>query len=230
MPSLKRSGDAAQQRIRFLFTKQGTLRFISHLDLAKVVKQILAKSQLAVAYSRGFNPQPRLQFAPPLALGYESDGELLDVFFAKSYDASEVLEALNMHTLPGLCVLSAEPVLLNSPSLGSAVRTGSYVVVVPEKAIDVSPPTIRKRLESFRASEQLKIQFERKGKAVWRDLKRSIRDIHFRTSDGFLHFQIELALQSPDYVDPLIALSGVLGVTITLRNVEEVRRTHLGVK
>jgi len=225
-----RSDEAAQQRIRFRFTKQGALRFISHLDLAKVVKHLLAKSQLAVAYTKGFNPQPRLQFASPLALGYESDGELLDVFFAKPYNPPEVLETLNMHTLPGLRVLAAWPVFLTSPSLGATVHTASYVVVVHEKTVDISSLAVEQRIASFHASAQLKFQFKKQNRIVWRDLKKSIRDIHFRTSDNGMQFEIQLALQSPDYIDPLVALSGVLGVTITVLDVKEVRRTRLEVK
>jgi len=45
-----------------------------------------------------------------------------------------------------------------------------------------------------------------------------------------MQFEIQLALQSPDYIDPLVALSGVLGVTITVLDVKEVRRTRLEVK
>lgn len=224
------SADAAQQRIRFRFTKQGALRFISHLDLAKVIKHVLAKSHLAVAYTKGFNPQPRLQFASPLALGYESDGELLDVFFAKPYNPPEVLETLNTHTLPGLRLLAALPVFLNSPSLQSVVRTASYVVIVHEKTVDISSLAVKEQIAAFRESAQLKFQFKKQNRIVWRDLKRSICDIHFRTSDSAMKFEIRLALQSPDYIDPLVALSGLLGVTITLLDVEEVRRTRLEVK
>ena len=194
------------------------------------MKHVLAKSNLAVAYSKGFNPQPRLQFASPLALGYESDGELLDVFFAKPYNPPEVLEILNMHTLPGLRLLAALPVFLNSPSLQSVVRTASYVVIVHEKTVDISSLAVKERIAAFRESAQIKFQFEKQNRIVWRDLKRSIRDIHFRTSDNGMQFEIQLALQSPDYIDPLVALSGVLGVTITVLDVKEVRRTRLDVK
>lgn len=225
----QKSDDIAQQRIRLLFTKQGPLRFISHLDLAKVIKHLLAKSRLAVAHTRGFNPQPRIQFASPLALGYESDGELLDVFFSKSYSPSEVLEMLKMDMLPGLRLLAARKILLKCPSLEAAVRTGNYTVIVSEKAIDVSSLSVKERIAAFQSSREVKFQFEKKGKMVCRDLKRSIRDIRLRMYNGVMRFEIQLALQSPDYIDPLVAVSGVLGVKLTLRDVKEVRRTNLEV-
>ena len=135
-----------------------------------------------------------------------------------------------MHTLPGLRLLAAWPVLLNSPSLEATVHTASYVVIVHEKTVHISSLAVKERIAAFRESAQIKFQFEKQNKIVWRDLKKSIRDIHFRKSDNGMQFEIQLALQSPDYIDPLVALSGLLGVTITLLDVEEVRRTRLEVK
>jgi radical SAM family uncharacterized protein/radical SAM-linked protein len=230
-PSIRprRSADAAQKRIRFLFTKQGPLRFVSHLDLAKVVKHVLAMSPLVVAYTRGFNPQPRIQFAPPLVLGYESDGELLDVFFAKSYDPFEALELLNNHSVKGLRFLGAWSVFLSSPSLGSAVRAGSYTVIVPEKSLELSLSTVKQRIAAFKASKHATFRFNRQNKIVCRDLKKSIGDIHAGTSNGSVQFDMRVLLTAQDYVDPLTALSGVLGITLSLGNVEKVQRTHLEV-
>jgi radical SAM-linked protein len=63
---------APVQRLRITFAKQGALKFIGHLDLAKTWERILRRAQLALAYTQGFNAHPRLQLASPLPLGFTS--------------------------------------------------------------------------------------------------------------------------------------------------------------
>lgn len=68
----------ALKNIRVFFSKTGTLRFVSHLDMNRFFTRILRKSGLPIWYTEGFNPHPYLTFALPLSLGFESQYEILD--------------------------------------------------------------------------------------------------------------------------------------------------------
>ncbi|MFN2224368.1 MAG: TIGR03936 family radical SAM-associated protein, partial [Candidatus Promineifilaceae bacterium] len=54
------------QRLRLQFAKVGPTRFIGHLDLAKALERSLNRAQNPLAYTQGYNPRPRMEFAAPL--------------------------------------------------------------------------------------------------------------------------------------------------------------------
>ena len=60
---------------RFLFTKTGLSRFISHLDLMHVLQRGMRMAGLPVAFTRGFNPRPVVKFGPALELGVAGERE-----------------------------------------------------------------------------------------------------------------------------------------------------------
>ena len=63
---------------RVFYTKTGRLKYISHLDVNRLMQRALKRSGLPVWYSEGFNPHIYITFALPLALGLESRYEIMD--------------------------------------------------------------------------------------------------------------------------------------------------------
>jgi len=66
-------------RLRITFSKTGPLIYIGNLDLHTLWERAARRADLALAYSQGFHPQPKIQFAAPLPLGFSSVCELLDM-------------------------------------------------------------------------------------------------------------------------------------------------------
>ncbi len=79
--------DQTVYKIVFQFKKRGSYKYISHLDLLKMLIKVGRTAQVPFKYSKGFNPRPRFIIPFPLALGIESDYELgeviLDSFLGK---------------------------------------------------------------------------------------------------------------------------------------------------
>lgn len=67
-----------RQRLRFFFTKEGPLRFLSHHDLMRLVERALRRTGLPLKLSEGFNPRPQISFPVALALGIESECEIFE--------------------------------------------------------------------------------------------------------------------------------------------------------
>jgi radical SAM superfamily enzyme YgiQ (UPF0313 family) len=67
------------ERILFSFRKSGRASFISHLDLMQIFERALPRAGYYPAFTEGFNPKPRMQFASPLGLGIESEEEVASV-------------------------------------------------------------------------------------------------------------------------------------------------------
>ncbi len=82
-------------KLRIKFSKTGTMKFISHLDLMRYVQKALRRAEIPVAYSQGFSPHQLLSFAAPLGLGDTSEGDYLDLTVHSMGEPEEFLEKIN---------------------------------------------------------------------------------------------------------------------------------------
>jgi hypothetical protein len=69
----------SEKRLRIQFTKLGSSRFLSHLELSTALIRAIRQSDLSLVYSEGFHPHPKISFAFATAVGMESEGEFADI-------------------------------------------------------------------------------------------------------------------------------------------------------
>ncbi len=81
--------------LRFRFKKQGSLQYISHLDLVRTMHKIIVRADLPLWYTEGFNPKPKLIFAAPLSIGTESECEFMDIRMREYIDPAEAMARIN---------------------------------------------------------------------------------------------------------------------------------------
>ena len=74
-------------KLRVRHTKTGKVRFTSHRDTARHWERAVRKAGVALAYSAGFTPRPRLSFGLALPTGGESVAEYLDLELAADTDS-----------------------------------------------------------------------------------------------------------------------------------------------
>ena len=115
------------QRLRFQFSKDGPARYISHLDLARTLERAFNRARLPVAYTRGFNRRPRMQFATALPLGYTSSCELADVLLAEALEPAAAQTQMMSRMAPGLEILSVWEVPAKAPSLQASTLNSTYL-------------------------------------------------------------------------------------------------------
>jgi radical SAM-linked protein len=142
------------QRVILQFSKLGALRFVSHLDFQRLWQRLFLIAGIELEHTQGFNPRPRLRFALPLATGFESEGELLEVFLVREHPG--LAEAVNSVCPPGLEVLAATPVAQDFPKLTSLVDALEYRVVLPqgqEVALGKVSDWLEAKGESLRLSD-----------------------------------------------------------------------------
>lgn len=118
-----------RQRVRIRFRKRGDLRFLGHRDLARMLERLFRRAGLALGFSQGFHPKPRLSFPSALAVGIEGHDEVMELELAETYPAEELLERLRVHTLPGLEFSTVTILPPTSPK--AQVRSVAYEVLVP---------------------------------------------------------------------------------------------------
>ena len=117
-------------RYRITFTRDKSVRFVGHLDLAKTWERILRRADLPVAHSQGFHPLPKITFASALPVGCTSEAELMDVVLTEPLEPADILRRL-APTLPaGIAIASVAQVSLNAPALQADLRWAEYLVTV----------------------------------------------------------------------------------------------------
>ncbi len=93
--------------VRVEFSKCGRAKYISHLDLTRMMTRAVRRAALPVWYTEGFNRHPYLTFAAPLSLGYEGLCETMDFRLVEDMDYALLTERLNSVMPEGFTVISA---------------------------------------------------------------------------------------------------------------------------
>jgi radical SAM-linked protein len=114
------------------------MRYVGHLDLFRSWERTFRRSGLSLAYSQGFHPQPRLNLACALPVGFTSECELLDAWLEDESNLHKIYEAVRTALPPGLEINKVEAIDVHSPSLQSHVASTVYRIsfldVVPDLA------------------------------------------------------------------------------------------------
>jgi len=178
------------QRFRIQYNKDAPLQYIGNLDLHKVWERYLRRARVPVAYTQGFHPQPKIQQAAPLPLGFLSQNDLIDVWVEadeNEFKEDDFFIHLQTTHQPGIEILSVKAVALNSPSLPTLILSSLYRVI-PLDPLNL--PEVQNRLKEL--LERNTIIRTRRNKTY--DLRPLIENILLRSfPDNCLEFQMQLS-------------------------------------
>src|SRR5574339_430986 len=169
-------------RIRITFVKQGPLRYTGHLDLHKLWERAARRAGLPLAYSQGFHPQPKMNMAAALPLGFSSRCEVLDMKLEREVSLGDLSTRLNATLPTGLQVVCVEQVDERAPALQTQVLAAEYEATLTE-SIDRSD--LQRRLDTVIESDF--IPRERRGKMY--DLRPLVEDVYLQP-DGKLFMRL----------------------------------------
>ena len=124
-------------RVRITFSKTGALRYIGHLDLNTIWERATRRAGLPLAYTQGFHPQPKMNFASALPLGFSSRCEMMDMWFNQEMDLTSLSQQLQNAMPAGIGILKVESVDEHEPPLQTQIVSAEYEVTLTE-AIDRS--------------------------------------------------------------------------------------------
>lgn len=174
---------------RINYAKRGRIRFISHLDVMRALTRALCRAGLPLAYSKGFNPRPRLSMGPALPLGYESESEWVDVTLAEEIPARTVRERLGKTLPEGLDLLSAEQAPASLPRLSHA-SSALYMVQLREDAFK----NIEQHIKGFFARDSAPVERVQKDMSNIIDVKHFVKDlgVESRADSRWLRMEISM--------------------------------------
>ena len=82
-------------KARMKFAKEGRAKYISHLDLMHAMQRSMARCQMPLWFTEGFNQHAYVSVALPLSTGYSGECEFLDFNITSEAVPENAVEALN---------------------------------------------------------------------------------------------------------------------------------------
>lgn len=135
---------------RLTYAKEGRAKFISHLDLMRVIQRTLKRAKIPVWYTQGFNPHPYIMFPLALALGTESQIEPMDIALLENYSDDELMNRMNKVLPEGLKIMSVSKPVYEHTDIYKSV----YVI---ELETDKNPEETKNFFVEFLNDEKVEI-------------------------------------------------------------------------
>ncbi len=163
---------------RMKYTKEGYLRFISHLDVVRLFNRIFRKAGLNVAYTQGFHPLPKFSFSAPLQLGFASTSEYLDFELVEELDPDVIKNRLIPNLPDGMRIIEIRRIAKQRKSLDSQINLFEYKVYYNSE-------NLPDKIASFLSESEILIQkVNSNGKVKVVNIRKYVADILIE-EDGF---------------------------------------------
>lgn len=175
----KANAEAAHSRLRLIFGKQGPLRFLSHRDLLRILPRMFRRAEVELAFSRGYNPIPRMIFSPALALGMAADEEVvdIDVLLPRSREdlagllsdeeraamGVDVVRRIRDAAPPGLVIVSGTLLEPGAVKLPKLIEAADYAVSLEPDQLAVAAETVARRLAEGELTVQRAVHKKKRG-------------------------------------------------------------------
>lgn len=178
-------------KIRIKFAKEGTMKFIGHLDVMRYFQKVMRRADVDIRYSEGFSPHQIMSFAAPLGVGLESHGEYVDIEVLSTDSSAEMLRRINEVIADGMKALEYKMLPDNAANAMSIVAAADYTLRFREGYEPEDWDAFAAGLESFLKQEQiLVIKKTKKGeketdiRPMIHELKIGDREIWMKIATG----------------------------------------------
>jgi len=220
-PSPPAADFAAHEKIyRFIFNKLGRARFLSHLELSTALIRTLRRSSLALVYSSGYHPHPKISFATATPVGMESREEYMDIT-AMEYQADlNLLKSEINSALPrGIEVIEIKLLSPGAKTLAQALYGFIYELYLPADINEGRLNIIKENIKKFLASASFKIQRISKGKTVIKNTRPFVKGMTLNADEK--RIEVTLLYTQEGSARPFDIIVHVLGFSK-----EEAKQIH----
>ena len=189
--------------VRIWFKKDGATRYISHLDLNRVMTRALQHSRLPIWHTEGFNPHPFLTFALPLSLGFRGVNECMDIKLTENNICEkEIIDKLNVSLPVGIRIFKVtDPIM----------KAGKITYAKFNMKMTCNTITLEELFFLFRnlfARETIEIEKKnKKGVVKTLDLKPDIGEYTLEKTDNDVTLEIILSAGSVQNVNPTLLIA-----------------------
>ena len=175
--------DPPRQRVRILYEKGEGIKFITHLDEFRMWERALRRADLPLLYKQGFNPQPHIQFASPLGVGFTGLREPIDITFSPPLPLDELTERIVAKLPPAAKVHAIEEVPLKTESLQSVLIGADYTILIYTDPGELADEVLIERIDALLAMESVPRKRQRKGRNYVYNLRPLVLELEYRGYD-----------------------------------------------
>ena len=196
------------KNVRIWFKKDFECRYISHLDLNRVMLRALHKSKIPIWHTEGFNPHPFATFPLPLSLGFRGVNECMDVRLEDDdYSFEEIITKLNACLPRGIRVFDVTEAVMKAGKVAFA----SFTVRL---SCDKTPTSaICRDLEALLAKDEIIIEKKSKKGMKTVDVKPAVQSYEIVEEFDFARLEIMLSAGSSDNVNPNLLVAALQNET-----------------
>ncbi len=208
-----------KQRLRFRYGKVGPRRWLSHLELYRLLLAQLRRAGVPLSRSGGFSPKPRLVLAPALPVGVAGLDEYGEVFLYEETAPQDFVARVNEEE-PFVLARAWEEAV-RGPALEITVEGAHYrVEFVPLAAsLNIQTETVLDNVDARLAEDSVVVSSRRGTK----DLGDELQIESWSGEDGVLEFYLAAGAAGSLY-DVVAQLAGVSAAEA---RAARVTRTHV---
>jgi len=192
-------------KIRIKYSRDERVRFYSHLDMIRAFNRAIRRAGLPVSYSQGFHPHMKLSFGPPLAMGYISRAEYMDILLDSPFEKNH-LKRLNENLPSGLNVTASKLIFTKTDSLTKIINCASYQVKLGNNV-----ENIQKKINDLLERKEITVTRIKKEEPKEFSVGRFLHQLTFNDS----LFEMLLGFTPDGYIRPSEVMTFGLGFSVS---------------
>jgi len=170
-------------RVRIKFTKECDMKYISHLDLLRLLMRAIRRANIPIAMSQGYSPHPKISFSHPLPVGIGSQAEYADLDLYQPIKLEELILNLNRVLPEGIKILQANFVPIKPKSLTALINRVFYKIELKDKEI--------LNIDDLLAKQEIWIFREVKGRRKQINIRNFIDQITLHKQELLVSFKVD---------------------------------------
>lgn len=173
-------------KYRIKLTKSGILKYFSHLDWQNTFFKALARTDLEIVYSLGYNPSMKVSMGIALPLFAESECELVDLELFNNLTPDELKLKLEKVLPEQSKIISIVKIEKNAPAIDITAQWAEYKIDIFNKSL-YDFENLRYNTDKVLSSEEIFIEKKnKKGLIKKTDVKQSIKSHRFEDESLFI--------------------------------------------
>ena len=173
-------------KYRIKLTKSGILKYFSHLDWQNTFIKALARTDLNIVYSLGYNPLMKVSMGIALPLFAESECELVDVELFDNLEVNDLKLKLERVLPEQSKIISIVKIEKNAPAIDVTAQWAEYKIEIFDKSL-YDFENLRYNTEKVLSSDEIFIEKKnKKGLKIQTNIKPSIKSYRFEDESMFI--------------------------------------------